>query len=279
MELWMTEFQTPNLGLTCRIKETLFSGKSDFQDVAVVDSEEFGRMLVLDGVFQTSIFDEFFYHEMIAHVPLLTHPNPKNVLVIGGGDGGTIREVVKHASVERAEMVEIDGMVVDACKKYLPEISVALNSNNPKVHLKIDDGIAHMKQAENFYDVIIVDCSDPIGPGEGLFNYDFYKDVHKALKADGLFVQQTESPLYHQQLIKRVYKDLTSLFPITRMYLAQVPIYPGGTHSFTIGSKQYDPATAQNRAPDFATRYYNKDLHKSSFVLPNFVQELLKQAK
>jgi spermidine synthase len=191
MELWMTEFQTPNLGLTCSIKETLFSGKSDFQDVAVVDSEEFGRMLVLDGVFQTSIFDEFVYHEMIAHVPLLTHPNPKNVLVIGGGDGGTIREVVKHTSVERAEMVEIDGMVVDACKKHLPEISVALNSDNPKVHLKIDDGIAYMKQAENFYDVIIVDCSDPIGPGEGLLITTFTKTyIRRSNRTACLFNRQ-----------------------------------------------------------------------------------------
>lgn len=277
MELWYTEFQTPNLGLTARVKETLYMGKSEFQDVAVLDTYEFGRMLALDGVFQTSIFDEFIYHEMIAHVPMFVHPNPKNVLIIGGGDGGSAREVLRHP-VERVEMVEIDGLVVEVAKKYLPEISAALISGHPKLHLKIGDGIDHMAQATDRYDVIIVDCSDPIGPGEGLFTAKFYQDCHKALRADGLFVQQTESPFYHQPLIRRLRKDIAATFPITRTYLAQIPLYPGGTHCFTIGSKKYDPLTADAaRVPaDFATRYWNRELQKSCFVLPNFVQELLK---
>ncbi|MBP2667381.1 MAG: speE, partial [Firmicutes bacterium] len=145
MELWLTEKQTENLGMTCRIKETLFSGQSDFQTVSVVDSYEFGRMLVLDGVFQTSIFEEYIYHEMIAHVPLFTHPHPQKVLVIGGGDGGAVREIVRHQAVETVEMVEIDGMVVDISKKYLPEISAAMIENHPKLKLEIGDGIAYMK--------------------------------------------------------------------------------------------------------------------------------------
>jgi len=276
MELWFTEFQTKNLGLTARVKETLYMGKSDFQDIAVVDTYEFGRMLVLDGVFQTSIFDEYIYHEMIAHVPLFLHPNPKQILVIGGGDGGSVREVVKHPTVEQVEMVEIDGLVVEVSKKFLPEISAALINNHPKVQLMIGDGIAHMAQADNQYDVIIVDCSDPIGPGEGLFTYAFYKDVYKALKPDGLFVQQTESPFYHQSLLKRLRKDIESLFPITQTYLAHIPLYPGGTHSFTIGSKQYDPLAGESRTPGFSTRYYNQGIQKSCFVLPNFIQDLLK---
>lgn len=277
MQLWCTENQTDSLGLTVRVKETLFAGRSEFQDVAIVDTYQFGRMLVLDGVFQTSVVDEFIYHEMIAHVPLYTHPKPEHILVIGGGDGGTIREVVRHDSVKVAEMVEIDGMVVDACKKHLPEISVALNENNPKVRLKIGDGINHMKEADNKYDVIIVDCSDPIGPGEGLFTHAFYQDVFKALKPDGLFVQQTESPFYHQELIQRLTKDIASLFPITKMYLANVPIYPGGLHCFTIGSKKYDPAAADTgKRQQLTNRYYHADLHKSSFVLPNFIRELIK---
>jgi spermidine synthase len=276
MELWFTEYQTKNLGLTCRIKETLYTGKSKFQDVAVVDTFDWGRMLVLDGVFQTSIFDEFIYHEMIAHVPLFVHPNPKRVLVIGGGDGGAVREVVKHTSVEKVEMVEIDGMVVEASKKFLPEISVALNEEHPKLHLKIGDGIQHMQEAENKYDVIIVDCSDPIGPGEGLFTPAFYKDVFKALKPDGLFVQQTESPFYHQELIKRLHKDIAALFPITGMYLANIPLYPSGLHCFTIGSKKYDPCKVEVRPYDFTTRYYNADIQKSCFALPNFIKQLIK---
>ena len=236
MKLWLTEKQTENLSMSCRIRETLFVGQSEYQKVVVADSFEFGRMLVLDDVFQTSIFDEFVYHEMIAHVPLFTHPAPKKVLVIGGGDGGAVREVVRHAAVESVEMVEIDGMVVEASKKYLPEISHTMRDGHPKLNLMIGDGIAHMNAVENHYDVILVDCSDPIGPGEGLFSREFYQDVYKALKPDGLFVQQTESPFYHQPLIRRIYRDISDLFPIAKMYLANIPLYPGGVHSFTMGS-------------------------------------------
>ncbi|MBP3400594.1 MAG: polyamine aminopropyltransferase [Selenomonadales bacterium] len=276
MQLWCTENQTETLGLTARVKETLFAGKSEFQDVAVVDSYQFGRMLVLDGVFQTSIFEEYVYHEMIAHVPLFIHPNPKQVLVIGGGDGGTVREVVRHDTVEKVEMVEIDGMVVEACKKYLPEISVALNEPNPKLDLKIGDGIQHMADATNEYDVIIVDCSDPIGPGEGLFTPEFYKNVYKALKEDGLFVQQTESPFYHRELIKRIQKDVRAIFPITDLYLAHIPIYPGGCHCFTFGSKKYGPKDADTSRQTMEMRYHNAEVQQGCFALPNFVRELMK---
>ncbi|MBC8016003.1 MAG: polyamine aminopropyltransferase [Sporomusaceae bacterium] len=277
MELWFTESQTQNINLQVRVKETLFMGKSNFQDVAVVDTHQFGRMLVLDGVFQTSIAEEFIYHEMIAHVPLFTHPNPKNVLVIGGGDGGAIREVVKHDAVEKAEMIEIDGMVVEVSKKFLPEISEAMINNHPKLELKIGDGIQHVKDVENKYDVIIVDCSDPIGPGEGLFTPDFYRNVYKALKEDGLFVQQTESPFYHQELITYVSKKISALFPITKTYLAAIPLYPSGMHCFTMGSKKYDPMQVDaDKLQQLTTRYHNKDIQKSCFVLPNFVQDLLK---
>ncbi len=275
MELWLTEKETENLGLSCRIKETLFSGKSDFQTIAVVDSYEFGRMLILDGVFQTSIFDEYIYHEMIAHIPLFTHPQPRKVLVIGGGDGGAVREIVRHDAVESVEMVEIDGLVVDVSKKYLPEISAALCENHPKLTLEIGDGIARMKAAESFYDVIIVDCSDPIGPGVGLFSRDFFHDIYHALKPDGLFVQQTESPFYHHPLISRIYQDIADFFPVTKLYLANIPLYPGGLHSFTLGSKLYDPTNvALPLQMPFPTRYYNQDIHRSCFVLPNFVHEL-----
>lgn len=277
MELWFTENQTPNLAMKTRVAETLFMGRSDYQEVAVVESQQFGRMLVLDGVFQTSLFDEFVYHEMMVHVPLLTHPDPRRVLVIGGGDGGTVREVVKHPGVEKVEMVEIDGMVVDVCKQFLPEISEALLQNHPKLELTIGDGIQYLKSAVGQYDVIIVDCSDPIGPGEGLFTHAFYRDVHKALKADGLFVQQTESPWLHQDLIRRLTRDVRSLFPLVRMYTAHIPLYPSGMHCFTMGSKQHDPRLlAEPRTWDFATRYFNKDIFRSAFALPNFVRELLR---
>jgi len=278
MELWMTEFQTQNLGLACRIKETLFSGQSDFQEISVVDTVEFGRMLVLDGVFQTSVFDEYIYHEMIAHVPLNVHPRPVNVLVIGGGDGGCVREVVKNPAVQQVDMVEIDGVVVEVSKKYLPEISSAMIDKHPKLNLRIGDGIKHVQETEGQYDVIIVDCSDPIGPGEGLFTAAFYRDVYTALKPDGLFVQQTESPFYHQPLIRKSYQDVNQLFPITRLYLANIPLYPGGLHCFTIGSKKYDPLKTDITKPSIQSgRYYNQGIQRSCFILPEFIREILQK--
>lgn len=275
MEIWVTEEQTKNVRLSLRIKETLYSGKSDFQDIAVVESEQYGRMLILDGVFQTSTFDEFIYHEMIAHVPLFVHPNPQNVLIIGGGDGGTAREVLKHKTVQKLEMVEIDGMVVELSKKYLPTISTVLNSGHPNFVLKIDDGIKHMKNAKNMYDVIIIDCSDPVGPGQGLFKPEFYQDVFAALKEDGLFVQQTESPFFHRELIKYLYKEINTLFPVTEIYTANIPLYPSGYHCFTIGSKKYHPLEVDvSQLPNLDTRYHSKEIQKGCFALPEFVAEL-----
>ncbi|MEL7658658.1 MAG: spermidine synthase, partial [Bacillota bacterium] len=146
---------------------------------------------------------------------------------------------------------------------------------NPIVELKIQDGLKHMKESKGQYDVIVVDCSDPVGPGELLFTYDFYKDIYGALKEDGLFVQQTESPFYHRDLIKRIQKDVDALYPITRLYTANIPTYPSGLHCFTIGSKKYDPAQPQEaRVPDFETRCYSPEYHKASFVLPKYVKEL-----
>jgi len=275
MNLWFTELQSENYGVTTRVKETLFTGRSDFQDVAVVDTQEFGRMLIIDGIAQTCLFDEYVYHEMMAHIPLCIHPNPKSVLVVGGGDGGVIREVLKHPTVERAEMVELDKMVVEVSKKFLPEIAVEMINRNPKFHLKIGDGIDHMAQAENQYDVIIIDCSDPVGPNEGLFSGDFYKNLYKALKPDGLFVQQTESPFYYQTLIREVHDHVAALFPITKLYLANIPLYYGGTFSFTIGSKKYDPlAVDTTKLPELHTRYHNSDIQKGCFLLPKFVQDI-----
>jgi spermidine synthase len=276
MKQYVTEHQSPYLDLSTEVSEVLYKGKSEFQDIEVVESKEFGRMLVLDGVFQTSIKDEFMYHEMIAHIPLFLHPNPKNVLIIGGGDGGAAREVVRHPEVETVTMVDIDGKVIELSKKYFPEIAKAMLENNPKLTVKVGDGIGFMAQAEAYYDVIIVDCSDPIGPGEGLFTYDFYKNTYKALKQDGLFVQQTESPFMHQPLIQKIGKSVSEIFPITRLYTTFIPLYPSGMHCFTIGSKKYDPLTWKpNRSQTFKTRYYNEGIQRSAFVLPNFVKELL----
>jgi len=276
MELWYTEKQTPSLGITCKITKTWHTEKSEFQQIDLIETEQLGTMLVLDGMVMTTDQDEFVYHEMIAHVALNTHPHPARVLVIGGGDGGAIREVVKHANVQKATLVEIDGRVIELSKQYLPEIASAL-TGNPKVEVLVDDGIAHIKRHRNTYDIILVDSTEPIGPAEGLFALDFYRDVYAALKDDGIMVAQTESPFYNADLISRVYKDIARVFPLTKLYLASVPTYPSGLWSFTMGSKCFDPEQVDvSRIPDVGTKYYNSNIHKAAFQLPNFVKELLK---
>jgi spermidine synthase len=189
LELWYTEFQTPGVGITCKTTKTYHVEKTEFQDMALIETEQFGRMLVLDGTVQTTIEDEFVYHEMITHIPLFTHKNPKRVLVIGGGDGGAIREILKHPSIEKAVLCEIDGRVVEVCKEYLPEISCALGDKRADV--QIADGIRYVQEHKNEFDIILVDSTDPVGPAVGLFAVDFYRAIHESLKEDGIFVAQT----------------------------------------------------------------------------------------
>lgn len=276
MSQWITEEQTPHLRLSAEAEEVLYLGESEFQKIEVFKSKEYGTMLALDGVFQTSEREEFIYHEMMSHVPLFLHPNPERVLIIGGGDGGVARECVRHDCVKEVTMVEIDGKVVELAKQYLPTIAKAMIENHPKLTVKIGDGIGFMAEAEDYYDVIIVDCSDPIGPGEGLFTEEFYKNTLKALKKDGLFVQQTESPMLHQPLVEKVFGYVNNHFPIARLYTAFIPIYPAGMHCFTLGSKIYDPLTwTPNREQNFETKYYNAEIQKAAFALPNFVKNYL----
>ena len=213
---------------------------------------------------------------MMSHVPLFLHPNPERVLIIGGGDGGVARECVRHDCVKEVTMVEIDGKVVELAKQYLPTIAKAMIENHPKLTVKIGDGIGFMAEAEDYYDVIIVDCSDPIGPGEGLFTEEFYKNTLKALKKDGLCVQQTESPMLHQSLVEKVFGYVNNHFLIARLYTAFIPIYPAGMHCFTLGSKTFDPLTwTPNREQNFETKYYNAEIQKAAFALPNFVKNYL----
>lgn len=275
MGLWFTEKQTPNVGITCKTRNTLHVEQTPFQHLAIIDTVQFGRMLVLDGMVQTTVVDEFVYHEMIVHVPVNTHPDPKRVLIIGGGDGGTLREAVKHPYVEKATMVEIDNRVVETSKEYLPELSSALKGH-PRAELLILDGIKYVEENPNTFDVIIVDSTEPVGPAEGLFSLNFYRSIFAALKEDGLFAAQTESPFFNSDLIRRVYRDIAATFPITKLYLANVPTYPSGLWSFTIGSKKYDPEQPQGRFPDLDYRYYTRDLHRAAFTLPRFAADLLK---
>lgn len=275
MELWFTEKQTEKFGITAKVNKTLHTEQTDFQKLDMIETEEFGNMLVLDGMVMTTEKDEFVYHEMVAHVPLFTHPNPKHVLVVGGGDGGVIREVLKHPSVEKATLVEIDGKVIEYSKQYLPSIAGKLD--DPRVEVKVDDGFMHIANSENEYDVIMVDSTEPVGPAVNLFTKGFYEGISKALREDGVFVAQTDNPWFHQQLIQTVFRDVKETFPITRLYTANIPTYPSGLWTFTIGSKKYDPLEVEeSRFHEIDTKYYTKDLHKAAFVLPRFVEQLTK---
>lgn len=275
MGIWFTEKQTEHLGITLEIKRTLHTEQTEFQKLDMVETAEFGNMLILDGMVMTTQKDEFVYHEMVAHVPLFTHPNPKNVLVVGGGDGGVIREVLKHPSVEKATLVEIDGKVIEYSKQYLPEIAGKLD--DPRVDVKVDDGFMHIAKSEAIYDVIMVDSTEPVGPAVNLFTKGFYEGIAKALKEDGLFVAQTDNPWFHSHLITNVFNDVKEVFPITRLYTANIPTYPSGLWTFTIGSKKYDPLEVEaERFHEIETKYYTKELHKAAFALPKFVQELIK---
>lgn len=271
---WLTEEQTPSYRTQWRVSRVLHEEQTPYQFLQIVEMEDFGRALVLDSAVQTTVGDEFTYHEMIAHVPLFTHPDPKRVLVIGGGDGGTVREVFRHKSVERVDMVEIDKAVIDACRRFLPETACGLD--HPNLNLVVGDGLAWVAAKKEEYDVILVDSSDPVGPAEGLFNRAFYENVYRALRPGGLFVAQVLSPFFHQALIRDVYQVVSSIFPIAMPYLTVVPTYPSGLHCFMLGSKEHHPLRDGMAAPTWPTRWYTPEVHRASFQLPPVVAELLK---
>ncbi len=272
MELWVTEYQTPAIGFSCKSTETLRVEKTDFQHLAVVNTEQFGRMLLLDGMVMTTEKDEFVYHEMISLVACNSHPRPENVLIIGGGDGGTLREVVRHPAVKQGTLVEIDERVVQAARDFFPSISCALD--DVKSRVLIEDGIKYVQEHENCYDIVIVDSTDPVGPAVELFSQSFYANVYRVLKEDGMLVVQSDSPYYHPDVVRMAFNGINSTFPITKLYLANIPTYPSGLWSFTIGSKQYDPETLAHHHEQ-GCRYYTSRLHQAAFQLPVLVQKII----
>ena len=272
---WFTEKQTENFGITIKVNKTLHTEQTEFQKLDMVETAEFGNMLFLDGMVMTSQVDEFVYHEMVAHPALNTHPNPEHVLVVGGGDGGVIREIMKHEKVKKATLVEIDGKVIEYSKQYLPEIAGELD--NPRVEVIVGDGFMHIVKSKNQYDVIMVDSTEPVGPAAPLFERGFYQGIYEALKEDGMFVAQTDNPWFKSDLIRKVNKDVKEIFPITRAYVANIPTYPSGMWMFQMGSKKYDPLEVDaNSIPERETKYYTPRLHSAAFVLPKFVEDMVK---
>ena len=279
MEFWFSEAHTKHAKFSIRVNRQLYSGQSEFQRIDVFESEEFGRFLTLDGFMMLTERDEFIYHEMITHVPMAVHPNPHTVLVVGAGDGGVIRELTRYNAIQHIDLVEIDPMVVEVSRQYLPQ--TACSFDDPRVHIYYADGLRHVRTCENKYDLIIVDSTDPFGPGEDLFSREFYGSCFKALKEDGIMVNQHESPFYEQDAIamQRAHKRIVESFPISRVYQAHIPTYPSGHWLFGFASKQYHPVLDLKarawKELGLKTRYYTPKLHVGAFALPAYVEELL----
>lgn len=278
MELWYTEEHTEDVRFSIKVDKQLYSAQSPFQRIDILQSKEFGKFFTLDGLMMLTEKDEYMYHDMIIHVPMATNPNIKNVLVIGGGDGGSVRELSRYESIEHIDMVDIDEMVVKACREYLPQTACKLD--DPRVTLYFEDGLKFVRTKENQYDLIIVDSTDPFGPGEGLFTREFYGNCYKALTADGILVNQHESPYYKEyaKSMKRAHHRIVEFFPVCRVYQSHIPTYPSGHWLFGFASKKYDPlafdAAAWNKL-GLKTKYYNTDIHLGSFALPTYVKEML----
>ncbi len=283
MELWFTEKHTEHVKLSIEVDKQLYSTQSDFQRIDIFESPEFGRFLTLDGYMMLTEKDEFIYHEMMVHVPMAVHPHVKNVLVIGGGDGGTVRELVRYDSIENIDLVEIDEEVVKACIEYLPQ--TACGFQDKRVHTYFEDGLKYIRKFVDTYDLILVDSTDPFGPGEGLFTKEFYGNCYKALKADGIMVNQHESPFYKEDAyaMQRAHKRIVESFPISKVYQMHIPTYPSGHWLFGFASKKYHPLDDQRveewKALGLKTRYYNEQLHKGAFALPNYVEEMLEHVE
>ncbi|MBL7101057.1 MAG: polyamine aminopropyltransferase [Nanoarchaeota archaeon] len=271
--LWITDKWDKVRGRTIavKVKKVLESCKSEFQKIEVYETECFGRMLVIDGIIMLTDFDEFAYHEMIVHVPLSVHPNPRKVLVIGGGDGGAVRELLKHP-VEEVHVCEIDKEVISISKKYFPDL--ASGFDDPRVKVFNEDGAEFVKKKQ--YDVIIVDSTDPIGPGKALFEAEFYKDLYGSLAEDGIAVTQSESMFYDKELIKKLFDSNKKIFPIVKYYFTNVPTYPSGTIGFSFCSKKYDPIKDRKDKKLEGLKYYNPETHESAFVLPSFIKDIIK---
>ena len=281
MDLWFTEFHSDDAKMSIKVDRHIHSEQSEYQRIDVFESREFGRFLTLDGLMMLTEKDEFMYHEMIAHVPMASNPLIKRVLVIGAGDGGTIRELVKYNNIEHIDMAEIDGRVIEVCREHIPSTACALD--DPRVHIHVEDGLKYVRRKENCYDLIIVDSTDPFGPGEGLFISEFYGNCCNALTENGILVNQHESPYYKDdaKAMQRAHRRIKEFFPVCRVYQFHIPTYPSGHWLFGFASKTVDPLKVDAdrwNSLGIKTRYYNTELHKGCFALPNYVIELLENS-
>ncbi|MDX1617996.1 MAG: polyamine aminopropyltransferase [Balneolaceae bacterium] len=277
-----TEYYSGKTGLTVGVTDVLFSEKSEFQKIEILETDTWGNLLTIDGMVMLSEKDEFVYHEMLTHVAMFTHPRPERVLIVGGGDGGTAREVLRHAPVIEVDLVEIDETVVRASKEFLPGLGAW---ESPKLNVLYEDATQYVDEMTSAYDLILVDGSDPVGPAKGLFDNSFIRSCSRALAEDGVFAAQTQSPWIasHRGSTEKIYTALDSLYPVAKLYLAHIPLYPAGMWSFCIAGKGPHPLSTDtmNRVEEGISsfgdqlRYYNEEVHAGCFALPNFVREII----
>lgn len=259
---------------TYEVEKILYRGKSPFQDIMVFENPYFGRVLVLDNVVQLTERDEFIYHEMLTHVLMHSHPEAKKVAVIGGGDGGAVREVLKHDCVEKLYFIEIDEEVIKVSKQFFPTVSSAID--DPRVEIKCMDGAEFIKSMENSLDVIIVDSTDIIGFAKSLFTVEFFKSVRDALTEKGMFVTLSESLIFHKELVYEVQSSMKLIFPIVDLYTASIATYAGNWWTFSVGSKALDPR--ELRKPfKVDTKLYTPELHKSCFIPKDIYSKLMRK--
>lgn len=271
----------PSWGQSFDIDDILFEAKTEHQHLIIFRNAQWGTVLALDGMVQTTERDEFVYHEMLTHVPMLSHPNPQSVLIIGGGDGGILREVLKHPTVKTVTQVEIDASVIDMCRTYLPNHSTGA-FDDERLNLVIADGVEYVNQTELKFDVVISDATDPVGPGEVLFTSRFYSGIQRCLNPGGLFVAQNGVSFLQTEEVTTSAQRLGALFKHVGFYNAAVPTYVGGVMTFAWASDTYpaqslDLAQIQSRyqRANLKTRYYNPALHQASFALPQYLLDKL----
>ena len=278
MNLWYTEENNGNIRYGYKAKSVLFHEQSEFQSVDVIETEAFGKMMLIDSLVMITDVDEFVYHEMISHIPVCLHGKPKRVVVIGGGDGGTVRELLKYDCIEEIVLCEIDDVVIKAARQHFPEVSSGFD--NPRVKINVGDGVAYMKNHQaGVLDLVIVDSTDPIGPGEGLFSKDFYRSVAKSLRPDGLMAAQSESPWYDKGVLQRIKNNVSAGFSEVKNYMGAVPTYPRGFWSWTIaGNRKIDPKEYDRKLFDSVKKdlqYLNDDMMTAVFALPTFYRNKL----
>ena len=283
MGLWFSEFHTPDVKHSIRLNRHLYSQKSDYQQIDIFDTPEFGRVLTLDGNVMLTERDEFIYDEMMTHVPMAVHPNIEDILVIGAGDGGVVRELARYDKVRRIDLVEMDPQVLEACRTYLPENACRLDDS--RVHIYYDNALRFIRRCTEQYDLIIVDSTDPFGPSEGYFTREFYGICYNALREDGIMVNQQGSPFYKHdaEAMQRSHKRIASTFPISRVYQAHIPTYAAGYWLFGFASKKYHPIDDLDAqkwlALNLRTQYYTTKLHVGAFYLPAFLEKMLEEVE